>query len=423
MVETQEMETARKRYEFKKTLERLAEKEGSGTELITLYIPPDKQISDVTAQLRDEFGQCSNIKSKQTRTNVQSAISSILSRLKYYKRPPENGLAIFCGTINVGGDRTDLQCEIIEPPEPLNTYMYRCSSTFELEPLQQMLEEKEVYGLIVIDRREAYIGFLRGNRIEPVRGVTSTVPGKQRKGGQSSVRFQRLRLIAINEFYKKVGDLASEIFLGEKDFFERFKGVLIGGPTPTKEEFEAGGYLHHEVQKRIIGLFDVSYTNESGLAELVENAADALKGLEVIKEKTVMNRFLQELVKDDGAAAYGEESVRKNLELGAVDTLLLSDKLRRARLKLACPNCDYTEERTVSVEPGKHIKDLDLGTCPNDTSPLYVAEESDIIDELTALADQSNTTVKIISDDFEEGSMLYNAFGGIAAILRYRTGY
>ncbi|MDD2472869.1 MULTISPECIES: peptide chain release factor aRF-1 [unclassified Methanoculleus] len=423
MEETQGIDTARKRYEFKKTLERLAEKEGSGTELITLYIPPDKQIYDVTAQLRDEFGQCSNIKSKQTRTNVQSAISSILSRLKYYKRPPENGIAIFCGTINIGGDRTDLDCEILEPPEPLGTYMYRCSSSFELEPLQQMLGEKEIYGLIVIDRREAYIGFLRGNRIEPVNGVTSTVPGKQRKGGQSSVRFQRLRLIAINEFYKKVGDRASDIFLAEKDFFEKFKGVLIGGPTPTKEEFEAGGYLHHELQKRIIGLFDVSYTNESGLAELVESASDALKGLDVIKEKNVMNRFLQELVKDNGAAAYGEESVRKNLELGAVDMLLLSDKLRRARLKLACPNSDYTEERTVSLEPGKHIKDLDLGTCPNDGASLYVAEETDIIDELTAAADQSSTAVRIISDDFEEGSMLYNAFGGIAAILRYRTGY
>ncbi|KAF5087088.1 peptide chain release factor aRF-1 [Methanoculleus horonobensis] len=423
MEDTQEMDTPRKRYEFKKMLERLAEKEGSGTELITLYIPPDKQIYDVTAQLRDEFGQCANIKSKQTRTNVQSAISSILSRLKYYKRPPEHGMAVFCGTINIGGDRTDLDCEIIEPPEPLNTYMYRCSSSFELEPLEQMLGEKEVYGLIVLDRREAYVGFLRGSRIEPVRGVTSTVPGKQRKGGQSSVRFQRLRLIAINEFYKKIGDLASEIFLAEKDFFERFKGVLIGGPTPTKEEFEAGGFLHHELQKRIIGLFDVSYTNESGLAELVENASDALKGLDIIKEKNVMNRFLQELVKDDGAAAYGEESVRKNLELGAVDTLLLSDKLRRARLKLACQNGDYTEERTVSIEPGMHIKDLDLGTCPKDGGTLYVAEESDIIDELTTLADQSSTTVRIISDDFEEGSMLYNAFGGIAAILRYRTGY
>ncbi len=398
-------------------------RKGAVPSSITLYIPPDKQIYDVTAQLRDEFGQCANIKSKQTRTNVQSAISSILSRLKYFNRPPENGMAIFCGTVSTGGDRTDLQCEIVEPPEPLNLYMYRCSSNFELEPLKQMLGEKEVYGLIVIDRREAYYGFLRGNRIEPINGVTSTVPGKQRKGGQSAARFQRLRLIAINEFYKKVGERASDVFMAEKDFFERFKGVLIGGPTPTKEEFADGEYLHHELQKRIIGLFDVAYTNENGLYELVDNAQDALKGMEVVKEKTFMNRFLQELVKDNGNATYGEESIRKNLEIGAVATLLLSDKLRKARIKIVCQVCGHHEERTIRLEPGKTLKDIDLGVCPNDTSPLIIEEESDIVDELTALADQSSTDVEIISDDFEEGAVLYNAFGGIAAILRYRTGY
>jgi peptide chain release factor subunit 1 len=423
MAEVNELDTARKRYEFKKTLEKLAEKEGSGTELITIYIPPDKQIFDVTAQLRDEFGQCSNIKSKQTRTNVQSAISSILSRLKYYNRPPENGMAVFCGTIKLGGDRTTLDCTIIEPPEPVGLYMYRCSSHFELEPLMAMLEEKVVYGLIVIDRRESYIGFLRGNRIEPMSGVTSTVPGKQRKGGQSAMRFQRLRLIAINEFYKKVGDRASEIFMAEKDFFERFKGVLIGGPTPTKEEFADGDFLHHELQKRIVGLFDVSYTNESGLAELVDAAQEALRGVEVMKEKQVMDRFFKELVKDDGLASYGEESVRHNLEMGAVDTLLLSSVLRKARIRIECQNCGYAEERTVQLEPGKSLRDMDLGNCEKCSAPLFLADETDIIDELTELADSSSTGVRIISDDFEEGAMLYNAFGGIAAILRYRTGY
>jgi len=155
MAEESEMDDARKRYDFKKTLEKLQSQQGDGTELITLYIPPDKQIFDVTNQLKDEFGQCANIKSKQTRTNVQSAISSILSRLKYYKRPPAKGLAVFCGTVKLYGDRTDLQCTIIEPPEPLNLYMYRCSSNFELDPLKQMLEEKYVYGLLVLDRREA----------------------------------------------------------------------------------------------------------------------------------------------------------------------------------------------------------------------------------------------------------------------------
>ncbi|HQJ19212.1 MAG TPA: peptide chain release factor aRF-1 [Methanolinea sp.] len=424
MTETQEMDEGRRKYEFKKTLEKLQSKQGSGTELISLYVPPDKQIHDVVAQLRDEFGQCANIKSKQTRTNVQSAISSILARLKYYKTPPPNGMAIFCGTIQLQGDRTDLECTIIEPPEPLNLYMYRCSSVFELEPLQQMLEEKNVYGLLVLDRREAYWGFLRGNRIEPVGGVTSTVPGKQRKGGQSSVRFQRLREIAIHEFYTKIGERASAIFLAEKDFFERFRGVLIGGPSPTKEEFEAGQYLHHEIQKRIIGLFDVAYTNESGLAELVDAARDALKGVEVIKEKELMNRFLKELVKENGLAAYGEESVRKNLATGSVDTLLLSASLRKSRVKVRCQACGHAEERTVQLEPGKTIADILSGqTCRACGGPLIVDEETDIIEELTRLADQTSTRVQIISDDFEEGSMLYSAFGGIAAILRYRTGY
>jgi peptide chain release factor subunit 1 len=423
MAEESDMDDARKRYDFKKTLEKLQSQQGDGTELITLYIPPDKQIFDVTNQLKDEFGQCANIKSKQTRTNVQSAISSILSRLKYYKRPPVKGLAVFCGTVRLYGDRTDLQCTIIEPPEPLNLYMYRCSSNFELDPLKQMLEEKYVYGLLVLDRREAYWGFLRGNRIEPIGGATSTVPGKMRKGGQSAARFGRLREIAIHEFYTKVGERSSAIFLAEKDFFERFKGVLIGGPSPTKEEFEAGSFLHHEIQKKIIGLFDVAYTNEDGLAELVDAAKDALKGMGVVKEKEFMQRFLKELVKDAGLAAYGEESIRKNLEIGAVDTLLLSANLRKSRLRVKCQSCDYTHERTISVEPGKTVRDIDLGSCPKCTAPIILGEETDIIDELARLADASSAKVEIISDDFEEGSILFTAFGGIAAILRYRTGY
>jgi peptide chain release factor subunit 1 len=421
--EAVEMDDARKRYEFKKTLEKLQSQQGDGTELITLYIPPDKQIFDVTNQLKDEFGQCANIKSKQTKTNVQSAISSILSRLKYYKRPPASGLAVFCGTVKTFGDRTDLQCTIIEPPEPLNLYMYRCSSNFELEPLLQMLEEKYVYGLLVLDKREAYWGFLRGNRIEPVGGANSTVPGKMRKGGQSAARFGRLREIAIDEFYTKIGERSSAIYLAEKDFFERFKGVLIGGPSPTKEEFEKGNYLHHEVQKRIIGLFDVAYTNEDGLSELVDAAKDALKGMTVIKEKAFMDRFLKELVKEEGLAAYGEESIRHNLNIGAVDVLLLSSKLRKSRLKIKCQSCDYTTEKTINIEPGKTVGDIPLGICPKCSAPLILEEEIDIVDELTKLADMSSSSVELISDDFEEGSILFTAFGGIAAILRYRTGY
>jgi peptide chain release factor subunit 1 len=208
----------------------------------------------------------------------------------------------------------------------------------------------------------------------------------------------------------------------QKDFFERFKGVLIGDRGPTKRNLRLEVFFITGSEKESSG-FSMCYTNEDGLAELVDAAKDALKGMGVVKEKEFMQRFLKELVKDAGLAAYGEESIRKNLEIGAVDTLLLSANLRKSRLRIKFQSCDYTHEQTINVEPGKTVREIDLGSCPKCTAPIILEEETDIIDELAKLADASSAKVEIISDDFEEGSILFTAFGGIAAILRYRTGY
>ncbi len=398
------------KYEFRRKLEELEKYKGRGTELITLYIPPDKNIADVSAQLRSELSQAQNIKSKQTRTHVIAGLEAILQRLKLYRKPPENGMVIISGVIDLGGGREKHITDIIEPPEPVPLYKYHCDSTFYLDPLKDMLVEKKVYGLIVLDRREAAIGILRGKRIEPLAYATSNVPGKHRQGGQSSVRFERLREIAIHEFYKRVGEKASEALLTYKD---DLVGILIGGPSPTKEEFYEGNYLHHELQKKVIGLFDVSYTDESGLYELVEKASDALQELDIMREKRIMNRFLKEVV-NDGSAAYGEDEVRRYLEMGAVDTLLISEDLRYERVKFKCPVCGKVEELTLKENSDKDV------VCEKDNVKMEEIERKDVILELAELAEQSGAKVEFISTDSEEGAMLKNAFGGIGAILRFK---
>jgi peptide chain release factor subunit 1 len=270
-----------------------------------------------------------------------------------------------------------------------------------------MVKDKKLYGLIVIDRREATAGLLKGKRIEVLSYATSMVPGKHRQGGQSSVRFERLRQIAIHEFYKKVGEKATEALLPYKD---NLLGILIGGPSPTKEEFYGGEYLHHELQNRVIGLFDVSYTDESGLHELVEKAQDALQELDLMKEKRLMNRFLYEVARD-GLAAYGEEEVRKYIDLGAVDTLLLSELLRYERVKYRCSVCGKEKEVTVKerVESPQFCD-----------GPMEEIERRDVVLELSELAEDMGAKVEFLSTESEEGAMLYNAFGGIAAILRFK---
>ena len=157
--------TQKEKYNLKRQIEALKACKGKHTELISLYIPPNKQIYDVNSYLKNELSQSQNIKSKTTRKNVLSAIESIMSRLKYFKQTSENGLVFFVGHKSAGSDQTEMVAHVIEPPMPICTFLYRCDSLFYTEPLEQMLLEKEIYGILLIDRRECTVGILRGKPI------------------------------------------------------------------------------------------------------------------------------------------------------------------------------------------------------------------------------------------------------------------
>ena len=411
----QEAESAedRRKYEFQKVIEELSAYSGSGTQLVTIYVPPDMQISDVAAHITQEHSEASNIKSKDTRTNVQDALSSLKARLKYYDRPPENGMVLFSGAVDTGGGQTDMVTEVLEnPPQPIQSFRYHCDSAFLTEPLEGMLADKGLYGLIVLDRREANVGWLRGKRVEPVKSTTSLVPGKQRKGGQSQRRFERLRMEAIDKFYQEVAEMANDLFVPERHDLE---GLLVGGPSPTKDEFLSGDYLHHELQENVIGKFDVAYTDESGLYDLVDAAQDAIADAELMADKRIMDRFFQEL-HDGDLATYGFEQTRRNLVMGSVETLILSEDLRQEVVTFECPNDHDTFELLASdAERSKE-------TCPECGEPLEATVREDVIDHLIDIAEQRGTEVAFISSDFEKGDQLLHAFGGIAGVLRYATG-
>ena len=404
--------SAKQRYRFKKIIEELQNYEGSGTQLVSIYVPEDRQISDVVAHVTQEHSEASNIKSKQTRTAVQDALTSLKDRLRYYDTfPPENGLVLFSGAFDTGGGQTDMVTRALaSPPEPVESFRYHCDSDFLTEPLEYMLEDKGLFGLVVLDRREANVGWLRGKRVEAVKSTTSLVPGKQRKGGQSAQRFARLRLEAIDNFYQEVAGMADELFVDKR---HRMDGVLVGGPSPTKDEFVDGDYLHHEIQDIVLGKFDVSYTDESGLKDLVDAAGDVLADHEVMKDKRQMEEFFEEL-HDGGKATYGFGPTRQNLKMGAVDRLLISEDLRQ---DVAIFDCE--DQREFEVVDRRHS--TPEHSC-EDGSDAELIEREDVIDHLMALADQRGSETKFISTDFEKGEQLMTAFGGVAGILRYSTG-
>ena len=179
--------TEKQKYQLKKFIKELEKHRGRHTELVSVYIPKDYDIIKIINHLEQEKGTATNIKSTATRKNVIDALERMTQHLRLYKRTPENGLAVFSGNVAKREGQQDFQVWSIEPPLPLNTRIYRCDKEFVLELLRDMLQIKEVYGLVIVDRRDANIAYLKGKTIIPLLKTHSEVPGKTRAGGQCHV--------------------------------------------------------------------------------------------------------------------------------------------------------------------------------------------------------------------------------------------
>lgn len=393
-------------YSMIKEIKRLKSIRGSGTQLISVYIPAGFHLSEEIAKLREEYSQSSNIKSKTTRTNVLSAIDKIIGYLRLFKETPKNGLVVFSGNISEDESRVNIELFSVEPPIPLKVNIYRCDSTFMLEPLEAILESKDTYAMLVMDGREATIATLRGAHIQVFRKLTSSAHAKVRKGGQSARRYERAIEESISDYIKRISEEINAVF--EKYQF-KLKGLILGGPGPAKEGFLKSNTLNYQI--KILGTYDTGYTDEYGLNELVEKAADLLKEQEASKERRVIERFIQEIVRK-GLAVYGYEETKRVLEADQASTLIVNGEMELHIVKYKCNKCGQTIEK-LEAGGNREVKHDDGGS-------LEVVEASDAIEGLIETAEESGVDVIFVSSESSYGKEFLMGFKGIGAILRYK---
>ncbi len=312
------------KFKLEKIVKQLGSYRGRHTELVTVYVPAEYNLNLIAKQVDAEKSTAMNIKSKNTRKNVLDALERISRHLKLYKGTPKNGLAIFCGNISETEGQPQIEIWAVEPPQPLRTKLYRCDQTFVLEPLKEMLEVSEVYGLVVVERKEATIGILEGKNIRTLQKMTSDVPGKYKTGGQSAPRFERIREGKALEFYRRIAEAVKKHFFN----MPKLKGILVGGPGPTKEEFLRDGELTTALKDKVIAVKDIGYSDEHGLGLLVGASQDVLAQQEITLEKEILKKFFTLLATKPEIIAYGKADVERALKLGAVSELFLSTTLQ-----------------------------------------------------------------------------------------------
>ena len=402
-------------WKIKKLIKSLEQARGNGTSMISLVIPPKDQITRIAKMLGDEYGTASNIKSRVNRLSVLAAITSAQQRLKLYNKVPPNGLVVYTGTV-LTDDGKEKKLNIdFEPFKPINTSLYLCDNKFHTEALSELLESDQKYGFVVMDGNGSLFGTLSGNHREILHKVSVDLPKKHGRGGQSALRFARLRLEKRHNYVRKVAELSTQMFITNDK--PNVQGLVLAGSADFKNVLSQSELFDVRLSQIVLNIVDVSYGGENGFSQAIELSADILANVKFVQEKKLISKFFEEISQDTGKYVFGTADTLSCLEMGAVETLIVYENLDVWR---------FTLQNTATGE--EHIKHLTLEQAQNDSNhfhdketgvELETQEKVLLVEWIANEYKKYGCVLEFVTNKSQEGSQFCRGFGGMGGILRY----
>ncbi|KAL5528961.1 SU2 [Sanghuangporus baumii] len=405
-------------WKMKKLIKSLDTARGAGTSMISLILPPKDQISRASAMLTSEYGTASNIKSRVNRQSVLAAITSTQQRLKLYNRVPPNGLVLFVGTILTDEGKEKKVSFDFEPHKPINTSLYLCDNKFHTEALSELLESDQRFGFIVMDGNGTLFGTLAGNTREVIHKFTVDLPKKHGRGGQSALRFSRLRDEKRHNYVRKVAELAVQHFITNDKV--NVTGLVLAGSADFKTELSQSDMLDQRLAAKIVKVVDVSYGGENGFNQAIELAGESLANVKFVQEKKLIQRYFDEISQDTGKYCFGVEDTLKGLDLGAVETLIVWENLDITRYVLRNAAGEEIIVHVSKEQEKDREKFIDKSTG---LEMEQIQEPQSLLEWLADKYKEFGANLEFVTDRSQEGAQFVKGFGGIGGILRYKVDF
>lgn len=405
-------------WKVKKLIKSLDAARGAGTSMISLIIPPKDQISRVSAMLTQEYGTASNIKSRVNRLSVLAAITSTQQRLKLYNRVPLNGLVLFVGTILTDEGKEKKVSFDFEPHKPINTSLYLCDNKFHTEALQELLESDSKFGFIVMDGNGTLFGTVAGNTREVIHKFTVDLPKKHGRGGQSALRFARLRDEKRHNYVRKVAELAVQHFITSDKV--NVTGLVLAGSADFKTELSQSDMFDPRLVAKILKVVDVSYGGENGFNQAIELAAESLANVKFVQEKKLIQKYFDEISQDTGKYCFGIDDTLKALELGAVETLIVWENLDTTRYVLRNAAGEEIVVHVNKEQEKDREKFIDKST---NTEMEQACESQSLLEWFAEKYKEFGANLEFVTNRSQEGAQFVKGFGGIGGLLRYKVDF
>ena len=304
-----------------------------------------------------------------------------------------------------------------EPFKPINTSLYLCDNKFHTEALSELLESDQKFGFIIMDGNGALFGTLSGNTRDVLQKFSVDLPKKHGRGGQSALRFARLREEKRHNYVRKVAELAVQNYITNDKC--NVAGLILAGSADFKNDLNQSDMFDGRLQSKVIKVVDVSYGGENGFNQAIELASETLSNVKFIQEKKLINKYFDEISQDTGKVCYGIEDTMSALEMRAVETLIVFENLEMTRWEMKSSGGSAVVLHVPFNKDPDRSEFMDKETG----NEMDVVSSMPLLEWLAERYRDFGATLEFVSDRSSEGNQFVRGFGGVGAILRYKVNF
>jgi peptide chain release factor subunit 1 len=259
---------------------------------------------------------------------------------------------------------------------------------------------------------------LQGNTRSVLHKFTVDLPKKHGRGGQSALRFARLRLEKRHNYVHKVAEIATNLFITDNKC--NVTGLVIAGSAELKTDLMRSELLDPRIVKNVIKMIDVSYGMEPGFNQAIELAAETLSNVKLVQEKKLLQKYFDEIAHDTGKYCFMVDDTLKALEMSSVETIIVWENLAVNRLTIK--NSQTAEERVLHLTPEQeknesHFRDKATGAM------MEIIESITLVEWLANHYKEFGATLEFVTDRSQEGAQFCRGFGGIGGLLRWKIDF
>lgn len=327
-------------------------------------------------------------------------------------------MVLYCGTI-LTDDGKEKRVNIdFEPFRPINTSLYLCDNKFHTEPLNELLEDDDTFGFIVMDGNGCLYATVQGNTRTILHKFTVDLPKKHGRGGQSALRFARLRLEKRHNYVRKVAEHAVQFFISDNKC--NVTALILAGSADFKNDLLRSDLFDPRLVKQVIKTVDVSYGMDPGFNQAIELSAEVLANVKLVQEKKLLQKYFDEISQDTGKYCFMVQDTLQALEMSAVETLIVWENMSVNRLVVR--NTSTAEENVLHLTPEQEKNDAHFHDSATGVQ-LEIVEKTTLVEWLATNYKTFGAKLEFVTDRSQEGSQFCRGFGGIGGLLRWKVDF